>query len=69
MKEWLQGMEDVGMICQSTTRCPTAAPVFFVPKKDSTKRLVIDYQHLNDVVIQDSYPLPCIDQIMDQVKG
>jgi deoxyuridine 5'-triphosphate nucleotidohydrolase len=69
MKEWLQGMEDVGMICQSTTRCPTAAPVFFVPKKDSTKRPVIDYRCLNDVVVQDSYPLPRIDQIMDQVKG
>jgi hypothetical protein len=69
MKEWLQGMEDVGMICQSMTRCPTAAPVFFVPKKDGTKRPVIDYQRLNDVVIRDSYPLPHIDQIMDQVKG
>jgi hypothetical protein len=42
--EWLWGMEDVGMIRRSTTRCPTAAPVFFVPKKDGTKRPVIDYQ-------------------------
>jgi hypothetical protein len=51
MKEWLQGMEDVGRIRRSTTRCPTAAPVFFVPKKDGTKRPVIDYQCLNDVVV------------------
>ena len=33
------------------------------------KRPVIDYQKLNDITIRDAYPLPQIDQIMDQVKG
>ena len=69
MKEWLTGMEETGMIHRCTTCCPTAAPVFFVPKKDGTKRPVIDYRWLNDIVIWDLYPLPCIDQIMDQVCG
>src|SRR5258706_1698259 len=69
MKEWLDGMLDTGMISRCTTRCPTAAPVFFVGKKDGSKRPVIDYRKLNDVTIRDSYPLPRIDQIMDQVKG
>jgi len=61
-------MLDMGMITQCTTRCPTAAPVFFVGKKDRSKRPVIDYQRLNDVTIRDAYPLPRIDQIMDQVR-
>jgi Reverse transcriptase (RNA-dependent DNA polymerase) len=30
---------------------------------------ITDYQRLNDVTTQDSYPLPCINQIMDQVQG
>jgi hypothetical protein len=37
MKEWLDGMLETGMISQCTTKCPTAAPVFFVGKKDGTK--------------------------------
>ena len=43
MKEWLTGMEETGMIHHCTTHCPTATPVFFVPKKDGTKCPVIDY--------------------------
>jgi dUTP pyrophosphatase len=43
MKEWLQGMEETGLICRSKTCSPTAAPVFFVPKKDGTRRPVINY--------------------------
>jgi len=37
MKEWLDSMIEMGMIERCTTRCPTAAPVFFVGKKDGTK--------------------------------
>ena len=67
LKEWLDGMVEVGIASKCDTYTPTAAPVFFVPKKDSTKRLVIDYRKLNDITICNSYPLPRIDQIMDQV--
>jgi len=69
LKEWLDGMEQTGMITRCNNRTPTAAPVFFVGKKDGSKRPVIDYRRLNDVTIRDSYPLPRIDQIMDQVRG
>jgi len=69
LREWLQGMRETGMITQCSDHCPTAAPVFFIRKKDGTKRLVIDYRKLNDITIRNAYPLPCIDQIMDQVKG
>jgi dUTPase/Reverse transcriptase (RNA-dependent DNA polymerase) len=69
IREWIEGMESTRMISKCTTHCPMAAPVFFVAKKDRTKRPVIDYQRLNNVTTQYSYPLPCIDQIMDQVQG
>ena len=37
LKEWLHGMLDTSMITRCTTCCPTAAPVFFIGKKDGTK--------------------------------
>ena len=43
LKEWLNSMLETSMITRCTTCCPTAALVFFVGKKDSTKRPVIDY--------------------------
>ena len=69
LKEWLQGMLDTGMITWCSYQCPTAAPVFFIGKKDGMKCLVINYQKLNDITIQDTYPLPQINQIMDHIKG
>jgi hypothetical protein len=50
-------------------KCPMAAPMFFVWKKDGTRRPVIDYRRLNDITIKDSYPLPQIDEMMDQIHG
>ena len=41
----------------------------FVRKKDGTLRLCIDYRQLNRVTIKNRYPLPCIDDIFDQLRG
>ena len=48
---------------------PWAASVIFVEKKDSTKRLCVDYRGLNQVTIKNKYPLPRIDALFDQLKG
>jgi hypothetical protein len=50
-------------------KCPMAAPMFFVWKKDGTRRPVIDYQRLNDITIKDSYLLPQINKMMDRIRG
>ena len=50
--------------------CPTppgASPVFMVQKKDGTHRFCIDYRKLNAVTKADTYPLPCIDDLLDQL--
>jgi hypothetical protein len=48
---------------------PWGAPVIFVPKKDGTQRLYVDYRALNEVTIKNKYPLPRIDDLFDQLCG
>jgi hypothetical protein len=43
--------------------------VIFVPKKDGTQRLCVDYHALNEVTIKNKYPLPRIDDLFDQLFG
>lgn len=51
---------------------PWTSPVWIVPKKldasgNKKWRLVIGYRKLNDVTIGDAYPLPNIEDILDQL--
>ncbi|RHN78855.1 putative nucleotidyltransferase, Ribonuclease H [Medicago truncatula] len=48
---------------------PWGAPVLLVKKKDGSMRLCIDYRQLNKVTIKNRYPLPRIDDLMDQLMG
>ena len=48
---------------------PWGAPVIFVKKKDGNLWLCIDYGQLNKMTIKNRYPLPCIDDIFDQLHG
>ena len=60
---------NVGIMEPAYPKCPIAAPMFFVWKKDGTQWLVINYWKLNEITVKDSYPLPCIDKMMDQLHG
>jgi hypothetical protein len=35
----------------------------FVQKKDGSQRMCVDYRSLNDVTIQNKYPLTCIEDL------
>jgi len=48
---------------------PWAAPVLLVKKKDGSSRLCVDYKQLNKMTIKNKYPLPRIDDLMDQLHG
>jgi hypothetical protein len=41
------------------------APVIFVPKKDGTERLCIDYCAMNEVTVKNKYPLPRNDDLYE----
>jgi hypothetical protein len=67
LKDHIYELEGKGYICPSSS--PWGAPVIFVPKKDATQRLCIDYRALNEVTIKMKYPLPRIDDLFDQLRG
>jgi hypothetical protein len=67
LKEQLQELLDKGYIHPSAS--PWGAPAIFVPKKDGTQRMCIDYHSLNEVTIKNKYYLPRIDDLFDQLKG
>ena len=63
----LQELLDKGFIRLSTS--PWGAPVLFAKKKDKTLRLCIDYRQLNRLTVKNLYPLPRIDDLINQLRG
>jgi hypothetical protein len=51
------------------SKSPAGAPVFFVPKKDGTLRLCVDFRGLNQITKKNRYPLPLISEAIDRLSG
>jgi hypothetical protein len=64
-KEHIKEFLDKGYIHSSSS--PWGDPVIFVLKKDGTQRLCVDYRALDEVTIENMYPLPKIDDLLDQI--
>src|ERR1700678_660397 len=46
-----------------------ASPFFFIKKKDGKLRPFQDYRRLNEGTVRNTYPLPLISELVDQLKG
>jgi hypothetical protein len=67
LKKHIKELLEKGFIHPSSS--PLGAPVIFIPKKDGTQRLCVDYCALNEVTMKNKYPLPSIDDLFDQFHG
>lgn len=60
-------MLQLGVIAPS--KSPWSNPVVMTPKKDGSWRFCLDARKLNDVTVKDSYPVPYINSILDNLRG
>ena len=63
----LQSMEQANVIQPSHS--PWASPMVLVQKKDNSLHLCVDFRALNAVSKLDTFPIPHIDNLLDQLHG
>jgi hypothetical protein len=67
IKKQVQGVLDQGVI--RTNSSPCGSPIKMVEKKDGTWRMCVDYLALNKIMVKNQYPLPRIDDLLDQLNN
>ena len=66
LKEFIDIFIKKGQIQESISLA--RALVMFVPKKNRKKRLVVDYQRLNNITIKDRYIVLLVDEMREQLR-
>ncbi|KAJ0920389.1 putative nucleotidyltransferase, Ribonuclease H [Helianthus annuus] len=67
IEQMTQELLDSGVIRHSSSSF--AAPVVLVKKKDGSWRMCVDYRRLNEATVKDVFPIPLIEELLDELQG
>ena len=67
VRDHIQGLLEANIIRPSSS--PYASPIVVVRKKSGDIRLCVDYRRINDITRKDSFPLPRVQEVVDELKG
>ena len=67
IEDAIKELFELGLIRHSSI--PYASPIVMVKKKDGTLRMCIDFRELNKKTMNNIYPIPRNDELIDELHG